>query len=133
MVSYSLFTDAGSRGNPGNAAYGIFLFKNLELLDFKGKYIGIKTNNQAEFIALRDGLELALKHNIDNIHCFADSELLVRQINGVYKIKNAELQNIINDIKTISSKFSVTEFTHIPREKNKFADKMVNIILDTVK
>ncbi|MCL4392644.1 ribonuclease HI family protein [Patescibacteria group bacterium] len=132
MSNYSLFTDAGSRGNPGNAAYGIFLFEDQKLLDFKGKYLGIKTNNQAEFIALKDGLGLAIKNEITNINCFADSELLIKQINGEYKIKNMELKNIIEDIKSLSSMFETITFTHIPREKNKLADKMVNIILDTV-
>ena len=110
MSNYSLFTDAGSRGNPGKASYGIFLFKDDRLLDFKGKYIGIKTNNQAEFIALKDGLELTLKNRITDIQCFADSELLVKQINGVYKIKNVELKSIINDIKTLSLNFNSITF-----------------------
>ena len=132
MSKYLLFTDAGSRGNPGNAAYGIFLFDDQKLIDFKGKYLGIKTNNQAEFIALKDGLALAIKNEITDINCFADSELLIKQINGEYKIKNMDLKSIIEDIRSLSSMFKTITFTHIPREKNKLADKMVNIILDTV-
>lgn len=133
MSEYSLYTDAGSRGNPGKASYGVFLFKNGKLLDFEGKYLGIKTNNQAEFSAMLKGISLALKHEIKNLSCFSDSQLLIKQINQEYKIKDENLKKILGDIYSLSKHFDKIEFTHVPREENKFADKMVNLILDANK
>ena len=134
MDKYSLFTDAGSRGNPGKASYGVCLFKKDhgidKLLDFDGRYLGIKTNNQGEFTALKEGITLAIKHNIKNLDCFSDSELLIKQINHEYKVKDPHLKGIIKEIYDLSGNFDTITFTHVRREYNKFADKMVNIVLD---
>ena len=130
MDKYSLFTDAGSRGNPGKASYGIVLFKDDQLIDFDGRYLGIKTNNQGEFTALKEGILIAIKHNIKNLNCFSDSELLIKQINHEYKVKDPYLKGIIKEIYDLSENFDTITYTHVRREYNKFADKMVNIVLD---
>ena len=130
MKKYKLYTDAGSRGNPGQSSYGFFIFEDDRLLDFEGKYLGIKTNNQGEFTAMERGLLLAIKYGIKNLDCFTDSQLLVRQINGQYRIKDLKLKEIMSRITILSENFDIITFTHVPREENKFADKMVNLILD---
>lgn len=128
---FQLFTDAGSRGNPGNAAYGVFIYdNNNKLIDFSGKYIGILTNNQAEFIGLIAGLELGLKNKITEIDCYSDSNLMVNQVNGLFKIKDVLLRKRVEQIKVLMKKYKSITLTHIGREKNSVADKMVNIILD---
>ncbi len=133
MKNFTLYTDAGSRGNPGQSSYGFFLFEDDRLLDFDGKYLGIRTNNQGEFTAMEKGILLAVKYGIKTLDCFSDSQLLIRQINGEYKIKDAVLKEIMGRIRTLSENFDIITFTHVPREKNKFADKMVNLILDANK
>jgi ribonuclease HI len=133
MKNFTLYTDAGSRGNPGQSSYGFFLFEDDRLLDFDGRYLGIRTNNQGEFTAMEKGILLAVKYGIKTLDCFSDSQLLIRQINGEYKIKDAVLKEIMGRIRTLSENFDIITFTHVPREKNKFADKMVNLILDANK
>ncbi len=133
MKNFTLYTDAGSRGNPGQSSYGFFLFEDDRLLDFDGKYLGIRTNNQGEFTAMEKGILLAVKYGIKTLDCFSDSQLLIRQIKGEYKIKDAVLKEIMGRIRTLSENFDIITFTHVPREKNKFADKMVNLILDANK
>ncbi len=127
---YSLYTDAGSRGNPGKSSYGFFIFEDQKLLDFGGQYLGIRTNNQGEFIAMQKGIELAIKLGIKNLDCFSDSQLLIRQLNGIYKVKDMTLKSILNEINILKYQFEKITFTHVFRENNKFADKMVNLILD---
>jgi ribonuclease HI len=133
MKKYTLYTDAGSRGNPGKSSYGFLLFEDGFLLDFEGKYLGIKTNNQAEFTAMERGLIMAVQYGIKDLDCFSDSQLLIRQINKEYKIKDLILKEIQARISILSENFDKITFTHVLREKNKFADKMVNLILDANK
>ena len=128
---FRLFTDAGSRGNPGNAAYGVFIYdKNNKLIDFHGKYIGVLTNNQAEFSGLIAGLELGLKNKITEIDCYSDSNLMVNQVNGLFQIKDASLKVKVDKIRDLMKRYKSATLTYIEREKNSIADKMVNIILD---
>lgn len=131
MSKYNLFTDGGSRGNPGNAATGAFLFNEQnELIDFTGKYLGVASNNVAEYNALIEGLELAIENKVKNLNCNLDSELIVKQLNGEYKVKHPDMKTLFDKVKLLIAKFDECKFTHIRREFNKNADKLVNLILD---
>jgi ribonuclease HI len=128
-----LYTDGGSRGNPGKSAVGYFIFdEDKKLLDYGGKYIGIGTNNKAEYLALKSGLQLCKKHDIKEVTCCLDSELVVNQLNKVYKVSNPEIKKFFEAVILEKKFFDSIEFTHIPRSSNKFADKMVNLILDNL-
>jgi len=131
---YKLFTDGGARGNPGPAGIGAILFaRNEKLIWFESKYIGKSTNNQAEYKAILMGIECFVDNEtIDTdtkLICYLDSELIVKQMNGQYKIKDAKLKRIHEQIQDLIHELDI-EFVHIYREKNKFADKLVNISLD---
>ena len=130
---YKLFTDGGSRGNPGPAAIGAFIFdENDNLVTFLGEYLGEETNNFAEYTALIRGLNLAAKEGIDSIECNLDSELVVKQLNGQYKVKNENIIPLHKKVETLKKEFKSISFVHVRREFNKHADRMVNIILDTL-
>jgi len=125
-----LFTDGGSRGNPGPAAIGgVFYDGKNKLADFS-KYIGATTNNQAEYQALEHGLKLAIKNNIKELACYLDSELVVKQVNKEYKVKDKALAKIFVKVWNLSLKFKQISFTHVRREYNKEADALVNKALD---
>jgi ribonuclease HI len=131
MSTYKLYTDGGSRGNPGKSAIGCILFDDADkLVDFDAKYCQISTNNQAEYIGLITGLELSIKNSVNNIIVFMDSELIVKQINGEYKVKNEEIIILKANVDKLLKSFDNYKFIHIERNKNKFADKLVNIVLD---
>jgi ribonuclease HI len=128
---YKLFTDGGSRGNPGKAACGYFIYdKDNNLIDFGGDYIGIETNNTAEYTALIQGLKLCAKQGITELNCYLDSELVVKQLNKEYKVSNESIRILFNKVIENSKFFKIVKFNHIPRAENKHADKLVNIILD---
>ena len=130
-VGIKLFTDGGSRGNPGPSASGfVILDGNDDVLFAKGIYLGIMTNNQAEYLALKYGLEKLLDMGIEELSVYMDSLLIVNQMNGKFKIKNQDLLVIFTDIKNILLSFKKVTFTHVPREKNKLADAEVNKALD---
>lgn len=129
-MEYKLFTDGGARGNPGNAGIGAVIFDNHDVIDFDAKFYENLTNNQAEYLALLLGIKMALKNKIHTLICFLDSELVVKQINGEYKIKDLTLQKIKSKIDIEIKKFDRIEFCHVRREKNKFADRLVNLAMD---
>ena len=122
-----LFTDGGSRGNPGPAGIG-WVITNVKS---GGEYIGVATNNVAEYKALIRGLEECYKLGVKQVECFLDSNLVVNQMKGLYKIKEAHLATLAGEAKKIEAKFASVTYTHIPREKNTLADKEVNKALDT--
>ncbi len=129
-----MYTDGGSRGNPGPSASGYVIYDSDDnLLISGGEYLGITTNNQAEYQAVRHGLKDCTKLNAVNVHIYMDSLLVVNQMNGIFKIKNRELWPIHSDIKKLIERFKKVTFTHIPRELNKAADAEVNRILDSHK
>ncbi|MCL5094124.1 MAG: ribonuclease HI family protein [Patescibacteria group bacterium] len=121
-----VFTDGGSRNNPGPAGIGIVI-QDLTgtVLETKNEYIGEKTNNEAEYLALIQGLKLALKYGKEAL-VFLDSELVVRQLNGQYKVKNAGLKPLFDEVQVLKMGFTNLSFKHIIREKNRLADKLVN-------
>lgn len=126
-----LFTDGGSRGNPGESACA-YVICNLDgsVVEKSGYYMGIATNNQAEYYGFKKGLERARDLGIDKISLYSDSQLVVNQMNGVYKVKNQELAPLYQDVTQLAQSFEKISFSYVPRELNKVADKEVNRILD---
>lgn len=131
LIAYS---DGGSRGNPGPSASGFVIMNEHEdVLHQGGMYLGITTNNQAEYHGIRLGLEKALEMKAKEVDFRMDSLLAVNQLNGIYKIKNRELWPIYERIKELAKEFDKVTFTHVRREFNQLADGMVNKILDAHK
>jgi ribonuclease HI len=129
-----LFTDGGSRGNPGPSAIAFVICKmDDSVVEKSGEYIGSTTNNQAEYQALKMGLKRVLELGVKKLIVNMDSELVVKQINGLYKMKNAELMPHYNEIKQFAGQFEQVTFQHVPRALNAAADKEVNRILDVQK
>lgn len=126
-----LFADGGSRGNPGPSASGyVLLDEDGQILIEAGVYLGITTNNQAEYQALKLGLEHAKKMGIREVYAHMDSLLVINQMKGIFKVKNRDLWPIHEAIKTLCKDFTKVTFTHVPRELNKLADAEVNKCLD---
>lgn len=126
-----MYADGGSRGNPGPSASGFVLYdKNDKVLVDKGVYLGITTNNQAEYTALKLGLEEAAKLGVQRVDVRMDSMLVVNQMKGIFKVKNRDLWPIHDAIKQQLKVFKQVSFTHVPRELNKAADAAVNRALD---
>jgi len=127
-----IHTDGGSRGNPGPAAIGIVIeFPDSEKKTIEiGEKIGETTNNVAEYKAIIRALKEAASLGVTDADCFLDSELVVRQVTGVYRIKDARLALLAQEIREIKKQIPKITYTSIPREKNKQADKLVNKALD---
>ena len=128
---YQLFTDGGARGNPGPAGIGARLLSaDGELVEELGDAIGTATNNVAEYQALLAGLELALDHGVQRLDVFLDSELVVRQVGGQYRVKDAALKALHEQATRLLRRFHEVEVRHIPREQNSEADGLVNQAID---
>lgn len=126
-----IYSDGGSRGNPGPSASGFVIMNQREhVIHEGGMYLGITTNNQAEYHGVRLGLEKALTLDARIVECRIDSMLVVNQLNGVYVIKNRELWPIHERIQELVTHFDKVTFTHVKREFNQLADGMVNKILN---
>ena len=126
----ALYTDGGSRGNPGDAAIGYVLtLPGREPIEH-GEYIGRTTNNQAEYLALLAGLKRAEKEGAQEVECFLDSELVVKQLAGSYRVRDAHIRPLYDQVCSMVSNFDTVIFNHVPREKNKRADMLVNKTLD---
>jgi len=126
-----LFTDGGSRGNPGPSASGAVLYsEDDELVAEASKYLGVTTNNQAEYTAIIIGLEKALSLGAETIELCMDSELAVKQLKGEYKVKSPELAKRFLEVKNLLTKFDHVKIKHVRREFNKAADALVNKVLD---
>lgn len=127
----TLYTDGGSRGNPGPAALGVVLKDTSgETVDEYGEYLGEMTNNQAEYRALLSGIRKALKLGAKRLKVYMDSELIVKQMTGAYRVKDKELAKIYLLIHNELIQLKKYEFHHVRREFNKEADAMVNEALD---
>ena len=134
MDKAKLYCDGGSRGNPGPSAGGyVILSMDNNVVKSNGKYLGITTNNQAEYHSLKGGLEMAQQLGVDEVNVYMDSLLVVNQMKGIFKIKNRELWPIHDAITKLLPKFKKVTFTHVPRELNKLADQVVNETLDANK
>jgi probable phosphoglycerate mutase len=126
-----LSTDGGARGNPGPAAFGYVLeTDDGTVLDARGEAIGIATNNVAEYRALVAGLAKAVELGVDELDVVSDSELLVRQMTGEYKVKNETLRALNEEAETLARKLGRVRYTAVRREHNELADKLVNEALD---
>jgi ribonuclease HI len=126
-----IFADGGSRGNPGPSASGfVVLDKEDNILVDQGVYLGVTTNNQAEYTALKLALEECIKDGVREVDVYMDSLLVVNQVKGIYKVKNRDLWPIHDAIKQLSKQFTHISFSHVPREFNKLADAAVNRALD---
>jgi len=131
-VMFSLYTDGGARGNPGIAGYGCALFdENGKLVDVDAKYLGIKTNNQAEYEGIIAGLVLVRKYGAKAVQCYLDSELIVKQVNGEYKVRNGNIKPLFDKLVQEIKKLEEVTFSHVLRKDNKIADKLVNIAIDS--
>ncbi len=132
LIEAKLYADGGSRGNPGPSASGYVLMDmNDTVIVENGLFLGVTTNNQAEYQALKIGLEDALKRGIQVVHVYMDSLLVVNQMKSIYKVKNRDLLPVHDSIRKMLPHFKQVRFTHVPRELNKLADGVVNNILDT--
>jgi ribonuclease HI len=130
-VKARLFTDGGSRGNPGPAAYGFVLeAEDGSVLAARGETIGIATNNVAEYSGLVAGLEAAVELDVTEIEVVSDSELLVKQMRGEYKIKNDALRALSLEATRLGRRLDSVSYTHVRRERNTRADGLVNDALD---
>jgi len=132
MKKLVINTDGGSRGNPGPGAIGIVIFDEADQIIYEmGKTIGFCTNNEAEYTALIEALTKATELQATDVEFKLDSELVVKQLKGIYKVKNERISLLWKKAKELTKNFSTTSFTHIPREKNKEADRLVNEALDS--
>ena len=126
-----LSTDGGARGNPGPAAYGYVLeADDGTVLAAHGEAIGVATNNVAEYRALIAGLEKAVEAGVRELEVVSDSELLVKQMRGEYKVKNRALQELFLDASRLARKIHRVKYTAVRREHNELADSLVNEALD---
>ena len=126
-----MYADGGSRGNPGPSASGYVLLTMDDVLVYQGgNYLGITTNNQAEYNGLKMGLDEAAAHGAQYVHVYMDSLLVINQMKGIYKVKNRELAPVHQAIQASLGRFKKVTFNHVPRELNKLADAMVNETLD---
>jgi ribonuclease HI len=130
-VKARLSTDGGSRGNPGPAAYGYVLeTDDGTVLAAHGAAIGIATNNVAEYRGLVEGLKRAVELEVDELEVVSDSELLVHQMRGDYKVKNETLRELWLDANDLERKLGKVTYTAVRREHNELADRLVNEALD---
>ena len=128
-----LFTDGGARGNPGQAAYGYVLEDgDGAVLDSRGEAIGVATNNVAEYSALIAGLEKAVELAVTELEVVSDSELVVKQMRGEYKVKNEALRELSLRAGRIARELGRVRYTAVRREHNELADRLVNEALDRV-
>ena len=126
-----LFTDGGARGNPGPAAYGYVLeAEDGTVLAARGEAIGVATNNVAEYSALIAGLEMACEAGVDDLEVVSDSELMVKQMRGEYKVKNVALRELSLRARAAQRRFGSVRYTAVRREHNELADRLVNEALD---
>lgn len=130
LKDIEIYTDGGSRGNPGDAAIGFIIKSQDQVIYQYGQTIGIQTNNVAEYQAVLAALKKAKSLGIQNFKLYLDSQLVERQLNGTYKVKNEDLKVIYEQIVLELKEFKGYKITHIGREMNTLADKLVNMALD---
>lgn len=129
---YILNFDGASKGNPGLSGAGAVIYKNREEIWSSHKFIGCKTNNQAEYSALILGLEGALKLEIKSLSVLGDSLLVINQVNGLYKVKSDFILPLYKEVLALKSKFDFIEFNHVYRDNNKRADELSNMAFENI-
>ena len=130
MKKLSIYTDGASRGNPGPAGIGIVICNESgKIVKQYKEFIGTATNNVAEYRALIKALELASSFLVSEIECFSDSELMVKQLNGKYRVKNEKLGELFLQVRGKEERFEKINYFYVPREKGliKRADKLANL------
>lgn len=125
-----IHTDGASRGNPGMAAIGFSVSSQEGIVYEYGEVLGIQTNNFAEYQAVHKALSLAVQNQVKELTVCSDSQLLVRQMSGLYKVKSSSLKSLYRDCLSLAQKISFVLFKHVMREDNKRADEIANIVLD---
>ena len=135
----NIYTDGGSRGNPGPSSLGVFIENDRGMvLDEIGEYLGITTNNIAEYSAIVAALNWVVKNkqqmpSLKKVNFYMDSQLASSQLNGLYKIKNPKLRELLFEAKKKEAEIALPiTYSHVPREQNKKADALVNRALDNV-
>lgn len=128
---FVMYTDGAARGNPGPAGIGVVICdESGAVVKEVYRYLGETTNNQAEYSALLAGLEAAVTLKVSELDVRMDSELIVKQLKGEYKVKNEGLKPLFNDARSWIKKFDHFSVMHVPREQNKLADKLANKAID---
>lgn len=130
MTEAVLFTDGGARGNPGPAGIGFVVLSADSVVCEAGAYLGETTNNVAEYRALIWGLENVRSLGFNQVRVFADSELVVKQLTGQYRVKQAHLKPLADRASQLLRSFATSDISHVPRAKNKKADALVNDAID---
>jgi ribonuclease HI len=126
-----LFTDGGARGNPGPAAYGFVLeAEDGTVLAAEGRAIGSTTNNVAEYSGLIAGLRKAIELDVSSLEVVSDSELMVKQMRGEYRVKNEALRGLCVEATALARRLESVEYRHVKRAHNELADRLVNDALD---
>ncbi len=126
-----LFTDGGARGNPGPAAYGFVLeTEDGTVLAAEGEAIGTATNNVAEYTGLIAGLRKTIELQVPDVEVVSDSELMVKQMRGEYRVKNEALRDLYEQAIRLADKLANVEYRHVKRAHNELADRLVNQALD---
>jgi ribonuclease HI len=126
-----IYTDGGARGNPGPAGIGAIAKNDDNEIVFEiSEFIGKTTNNQAEYRALVSAIKKAKQLKTEEVDFFLDSELVVKQLNGEYKVKNKDLMPLFLEISNFKKQFKKITFSHVRREFNKEADKLANMAMD---
>lgn len=131
-IELTIYTDGGSRGNPGNAAYGFVVYIDGKEIYSEGRYLGIQTNNYAEYMAVIKSFEwvrTTYKQDV-TIDLYCDSLLVASQLTGKYKIKHPVIKQLAKTAKALESYFENVSYSHVLRAQNKDADRMVNKALD---
>ncbi len=118
-----VYVDGASSGNPGPAGIAVVVRKNGEIIEKSSEYIGLKTNNQAEYLAVIKGLKTLRKYG-DSGRILTDSQLVVKQLNGEYRVRNRDLRELYRKVKELEKEFRDVEYRYIPRDQNRLADSM---------
>jgi ribonuclease HI len=129
-MELTIYTDGASRNNPGESGAGVYILKDGEPYEQIARYLGTTTNNIAEYTAAIIGLEYAVAAGARRVNLFADSELMVKQLNGQYKVKNEGLKPLHTKATALIARIGSVAVHYIPREKNKDADALANKAID---
>ncbi|TGK00671.1 ribonuclease HI family protein [Leptospira semungkisensis] len=131
MKKLEIYCDGASKGNPGPSSIGVAVYSQKEEVHSISRRISDGTNNTAEWAALEAGLRYCLEQGAEEVVAYLDSELVVKQFRGEYKVKSPHLQEAKEKVKSVSSKFASFSIYHVPREKNKRADKLANLAFES--